>query len=168
MAGQHRGRNLRCRHHQQRRSLGGNWGQTTVSKYNADGTPAGTLTLPNKVCKLAVDRTNNDLFTIDYGGGTLRKFTAASGYSTEITFGSVGDGNSGLALNGAQNRLYVANGQSVKAYDTDSGSVVETISTSPNSASDVAVDEPTDTLFIQVGDKGAATSRNGPESSSPT
>jgi hypothetical protein len=130
---------------------GGNYGQTAISKYNADGTPAGTFPVPSRVCKLAVDRTNNDLFTVNYGGGGLTKYTASSGYATSISLGTTNDGNAGLALNGAQNRLYVATGQSVKALDTDSGSVVETIDTSPNNATDVAVDEATDTVFITVG-----------------
>ena len=39
---------------------------------------------PEQVCKLAVDRTNNDLFTVNYGGGALTKYTAASGYATSM------------------------------------------------------------------------------------
>ena len=51
-----------------------------------------------------------------------------------------------MAVNGAAHRLYVANGTDVRAYDTTSGALVETISAA-SGASSVAVDEATDTLF---------------------
>ena len=134
---------------------GGNSGQTAVSKYNA-GRDGGRRTSRSRTGSASSRSTARTTICSrsTTAEATLTKYTAAGGYSTAIPLGTVGDGNAGLALNGPQNKLYVANGQSVKAYDTDSGSVVETISTSPNSARDVAVDEPTDTLFIQVGEQG--------------
>ena len=56
-----------------------------------------------------------------------------------------------MAVNGAAHRLYVANGTDVRAYDTTSGALVETISAA-SGASSVAVDEATDTLFAAPSD----------------
>ncbi len=129
---------------------GGNYGSSSVSKFSAAGVAAGAKALGYNACKLAIDPTNNDLFVVKYSGGDLTKYTAASGYETEIPFGSAGYGNAGLAVNGAQHRLYTASGSTVMALDTETGAVVETISVAPNTADDVAVDEATDTIFVSL------------------
>ncbi len=141
----------------------GNYGGTAISKFQPDGTLITNFAVPSRVCKLAVDRATNDLYTVNYGGGGLTKYTASSGYATSIPFGSTNEGNAGIVVNGAQHRIYVASGQSVKAFSTESPeSLVETISVAPNSASDVAVDEATDTLFITVGSQGSGNIQERP------
>src|SRR6202008_284728 len=94
------------------------------------------------------------LYAVNYGGGALTKYTASSGYTDAIPFPSAGSGNAGLAINGAQHRIYIASGGVVKSYDTATGSLVETIDPGGGGASDVAVDEATDTLFIVIGSGG--------------
>jgi hypothetical protein len=130
---------------------GGNYSASSIAKYNSAGAPAGSKALGYRDCKLAVNRQNNDLFALDYSTGVLTKYTAASGYTTTLSFGNVGTSNGGLAVNGALNRIYVApeTGTTVKAYDTNTAAVVETIDVG-GTPRDVAVDEATDTLFVQV------------------
>jgi hypothetical protein len=130
---------------------GGNYSASSVAKYTSAGVFAGSKALGYRDCKIAVNRQNNDLFTLNYENSVLTKYTAASGYTTTLSFGNVGTSDGGLAVNGALNRIYVApeTGTTVKAYDTNTGAVVETINVG-GTPRDVAVDEATDTLFVQV------------------
>jgi hypothetical protein len=67
--------------------------------------------------------------------------------ASKVTFPPANNGDPGMAVNGAQNRIYIANGSTqVKAYDVDSAALVETIDVG-SGVDDVAVDEATDTLF---------------------
>jgi hypothetical protein len=130
---------------------GGNYSGSSVAKYTSAGVFAGSKALGFRDCKIAVNPQNNDLFTLNYETSVLTKYTAASGYTTTLSFGNVGTNNGGLAVNGALNRIYVApaTGTTVKAYDTNSAAVVETVNVG-GTPRDVAVDEATDTLFVQV------------------
>ncbi len=118
-----------------------------IKQFTSAGAPAGSFNFPEVLCKIEVDPSNNDVFVQPYGGGPIIKHTASSGYSEKITFPASGDGNASLAVNAAQNRIYVGNGGQIKAYDTDSASLLETVSTG-GSVADVEVEESTDTLFV--------------------
>jgi hypothetical protein len=130
--------------------FGGNYGGSSIKQYSSAGSLLATIPFGQNLCKLEVDPTNNDLFGSGYGSQQLFKLTAASSYATKVTLTSAGTNNPGLAVNGAQNRIYVASGTTVRAHDTDSGSLVETITPGGN-VSDVAVDEATDTIFVTTG-----------------
>ena len=133
---------------------GGDYGGPSVKKYSSSGAEVGSLSISTSFCKLEIDPTNNDLYVAPYSSGSpIRKYSAAGGYSSFVNFPASGTNDPGMAVNGAAHRLYVANGTDVRAYDTTSGALVETISAA-SGASSVAVDEATDTLF-------AAPSRRG-------
>jgi hypothetical protein len=127
---------------------GGNYGKSEVTKLTSAGTPNGAIPLPYNDCKIAVDPGTGDLYSVEYSGGGIKKYTAASGYTTAVPFPTSGSGNAGLAVNGAEDRLYVAGtSQEIKAYNTNTAELVETINVG-GAARDVAVDENTDTLFV--------------------
>jgi hypothetical protein len=126
---------------------GGNYNGPTVNKYSSSGTSNGTIPVGISFCKLEIDPSNNDLYVAPYSGSSpIRKYAAAGGYASFENFPSAGTNNPGMAINGAAHRLYVANGSTVRSFDTTSGALVETISVAAG-ASSVAVDEATDTLF---------------------
>jgi hypothetical protein len=130
---------------------GGNYGQERVNKFTAAGASAGTFSLGYRVCKLAVDQSNNDLYIVHYSGGEITKYTAASGYTTTLNFPGT-DGNAGIAINGAEHRLYVGNNSStVEVYDTNTAAPVETINLGTSGGMGIAVEESTDTLFVTIG-----------------
>ena len=108
---------------------GGNYGNEVVSKFTASGSFNGQIPVGFSFCKLAVDPATNDLYIAPYNGSEpLVKFTAASGYTAEVNFPVAGTNNPGLAINGAEHKLYVGNGGlEVKAYDTITGSLIESI-----------------------------------------
>jgi hypothetical protein len=131
--------------------FGGFYSGSEIRRYSPAGVLGSTIPFGQNLCKLETDQSTNDLFASGYGSQTLFKLTAASSYATKSTFFSVGTGNPGLAVNGVEDKLYVATGSSVKAYDTNTAALIETISPG-GSVSDVAVDEATDSLFITVGE----------------
>ncbi len=104
---------------------GGYYSGSLVVQYTSAGSAQPSIAFGQNLCKLEVDQTNNDLFVGGYGSGVLFKLLAPS-YATKETFPSVGS-NPGLAINGGENKIYVANGSSVKAYDTESAALVEKI-----------------------------------------
>jgi hypothetical protein len=131
---------------------GGNYSQKKIFKYSAAGAANGSISIGFPFCKFAIDRSNGDIFVAPYDSGEIVKFTAASGYTTKVNFPPSGTGDPGLAVNGAEHKLYVGNnGTTVKAYDTETGSLVETIELGGNGGDGIAVDEGTDTLFVVVG-----------------
>lgn len=131
---------------------GGNYGQQKIFKYSAAGAEIGTISIGFPICKFVIDRANGDLFVPVYGGGPIWKFTAASGYTEKVQFPEAGAGEPGLAINGAEGKLYVGNGsETVTVYDTETGGVIETIALGEGGGSGLAVDEGTDTLFATVG-----------------
>ncbi len=132
---------------------GGNYGTHAVTKFTAAGVPAGPINVGFSFCKLAVDRSNGDLYVAPYNGEEhLVKFTAASGYTEKVTFPILGDNDPGLAVNGAEFKIYVGNNtKEVKAYSTQTGELVETIELPEAGGRGIAVDENTDTLFVTSG-----------------
>jgi hypothetical protein len=131
---------------------GGNYGNNDVSKFTSAGVANGTIPTGFKACKIVVDPSNNDLYALNYSTSEIVKFTASSSYVASSTFATVGNNNSGMAINGAEGKLYVGNGSSeVKVYDTTTGAIVETIDLGEPGGMGIAVDEATDTLFVTVG-----------------
>ena len=131
---------------------GGNYSQEKIFKYTASGAPNGSIPIGLSFCKFTIDRSTGDLYVVPYNGGEIVKFTAASGYTTKVNFPAAGDGNAGVAVNGLERKLYVGNSTpNVKAYDTETGSLVETIELGASGGRGLAVDEGTDTLFVTVG-----------------
>ena len=132
---------------------GGNYGDHVVSKFTSSGSFNGSIPVGFSFCKLAVDPSTNDLYVAPYSSNEpLVKFTAASGYTTKVNFPVAENNNPGLAINGAEHKLYVGNGGTeVKAYDTTTGSLVESINIGGGGGKGLAVDENTDTLFVTVG-----------------
>jgi hypothetical protein len=129
----------------------GNYSQGKVVKYSAAGVSEGTISVGFSPCKVAVDHANGDVFAASFGGGQVVKFTAASGYTTQVVFPSAG-GEPGMAVNGAEHKLYVGNGSSsIKVYDTETAALMETVTLPGNGGNGIAVDEGTDTLFATVG-----------------
>jgi hypothetical protein len=136
----------------------GNFSQSKIFKYTAAGTPNGTLSPGFNVCKLVIDRANEDLFVPTYGGGHIFKFTASSGYSEKIEFPEAGASEPGLAINGAEGKLYVGTGgETVNVYDTGTGGLIETVNLGGSGGFGLAVDEGTDTLFATVGNGESGT-----------
>ena len=122
-----------------------------MNKYSSTGSSLGTIAIGFRFCKLAVDPTNKDLYVVPYNGGPIVKYTAASNYTTKMEFPN-SYGNAGIAVDGSEHVLYVGDGStSVKAYDTTSGNLVETIELGGNGGQGIAVDEGTDTLWVTVG-----------------
>jgi hypothetical protein len=132
---------------------GGNYGNEVISKFTQSGSANGVIPLGFRACKFVVDPVTNDLFVAPFSSSEpLLEYTAASGYTTTIDFPSAGIGNAGLAINGAEHKLYVGNGgNEVKAYDTTNGALIETIDIGGSGGLGIAVDEGTDTLFVTVG-----------------
>jgi hypothetical protein len=132
---------------------GGNYSQQKIFRFTASGEQSGApIALGFPVCKFVIDRANGDLFVPVYGGGPIWKFTAASGYTEKVEFPSAGAGEPGLAINGAEDKLYVGNGSSsLTVYDTETGGIVETIALNGEGGLGLAVDEGNDTLFATVG-----------------
>ena len=129
----------------------GDYSQQKIFKYSAAGIATGTINVGFSTCKLAVDHVTGDVYASSYGGGQLVEFTAASGYTEKVTFPAP-EGEPGLAVNDAEHKLYVGNGGStVKVYDTETTSLVETITLPEAGGHGLAVDEGTDTLFVTVG-----------------
>ncbi len=129
----------------------GDYSQQKVYRYSAAGALEGSVSVGFSVCKVAVDHSNGDLYAASFGGGQIAKFTAASGYATKVDFPSA-EGEPGMAVNGAEHKLYVGNGSSsVKVYDTETAALVETITLPEGGGHGLAVDESTDTLFVTLG-----------------
>lgn len=133
-----------------------------IDKFPSTGGTSSLLTVhaPNlgTPCGLAFDPLTNDMY-VSFGrtsnatsGGTWR-YSASSGYhqanAVEIASGaglSIGN-RSRLAINSAEQRIYVGNPTTIKAYDLVSGALLETITVGA-SYEGMAVDEGTDTLFV--------------------
>jgi hypothetical protein len=131
---------------------GGNYSGGNVAKFTSAGVANGTIPIGYSLCKIAVDHSNNDLYVSNYGS-QIRKYAAPS-YTAGIIFPS-SSGNPGASVNGARDRIYIPAGSQVKAYDTNTGELVETINFGGGSTTSVAVDEATDTLYIADTGKGA-------------
>ena len=128
----------------------GHYSPPHIDRADSSGSALGSIPLPGGgICSIAVDQSNNDLYVMGYGGGTITKYSAASGYSaTGLTFASSPNHNTeGFTVNGASHTLYVPYDETVRAYDTTTGELKESIEFGGETLG-VAVDEATDTLFI--------------------
>jgi len=96
-------------------------------------------------CHLIFDRSTNDLYVSMWSSG-LWRYTASSGYSPASAEQIDPRGNTKIAINAVKHVLYAAQGDTVKAYDTASGSQLEEFSTSWEIRG-IAVDDNTDTVF---------------------
>jgi hypothetical protein len=131
---------------------GGNYsGGGSVVKFKPDGTADGTIPIGTSFCKLAVNRANGDVFIQPYSGGEIFKLSASSGYTTKTNFPAPGSNEPGMAVNGAEEKLYVTSGNTIKAYNTETAALIETVTLPETASGGVAVDEGTDTLFATVG-----------------
>jgi hypothetical protein len=129
----------------------GDYNQQKVFKFSPTGSLEKTVDVGISVCKVAIDRSNGDLYVASFNGGQLTRFTAASGYTESVNFPSP-SGEPGLAIDGAEHKLYVGNGSSsVKVYSTETGGLIETIELGESGGGGIAVDESNDTLFVTVG-----------------
>ena len=103
-------------------------------------------------CRVRFDLSNNDMYVPQYfGDGTIR-YTAASGYApgSAQVFGTTT--NATVAINATRHVVYVAGSQSVSAYDTATGSLLETFGEEGGCGiNGVAVDDATDTVFLSRG-----------------
>jgi hypothetical protein len=145
---------------------GGQYGGAAVARFTASGTSLGAIQPGlGSNCKIAIDNSNNDLYIISYGGGGIYKLTSADNYSSSVKLIGQAPNNAGVAINGATDRIYVPEGSTVKAYDTNDGTLKETIEFGGFTNS-VAVDEATDTLFIS--DTGKGVIREMPAALIPT
>ena len=124
-----------------------------LNKFDATGVSQGNLQVGFYFCRIIVDPTTGDLYVAPYeGSNPIVKFSAASGYTEKTTIAPAGYFLPGLAINGLQHKLYVGNGTStVKAYDTRTGALIESIDLGAEGGLGLAVDEATDTLFAAVG-----------------
>jgi hypothetical protein len=109
------------------------------------GTGAGRL------CKLAFDPSNDDLYASSWSGDGVWQYTAASGYASGKRITSIA--NDRIAVNGAKHVVYLggpsSNGK-VQAFSTVTGELLETIEPPGQEVRGLAVDEATDTLFVAV------------------
>jgi hypothetical protein len=102
----------------------------------------------NTVCKIAIDQSNNDLYLWPSGPSDVYRLSAASGYTAITTF-PVGESyGSPIAVDGQHHILFAGYGESVKAFDTQTGRVLETIRGVVGNIYGIAVEETTGTLFL--------------------
>ena len=127
---------------------GGNYHASRIDKWNPDGTAAGgNITGTTSVCKIAVDRTNDDLYMSPWGSGNIFKMTSADNYTSQTLWVTGVANNATFTVNGVKDRLYVPSGATVRAFDTNTKALVETVAID-GFTSAVQVDSATDTLFV--------------------
>jgi hypothetical protein len=130
-------------------------GSSAVQYASSGGSPLQTVSMAGgaeQLCKLTIDTSNNDLYASSYGGTGVWQYTAASGYTAkkQITTSVASGTNNRVVVNGAKDVLYVGGpgtGNKVQAFDTTTGSLLETIPT-PSSVRGLAVNESNDTLYV--------------------
>jgi hypothetical protein len=116
--------------------------QTTVSLSEGAENP----------CKIAVDQSTNDIWPSGYGGSGVWQYTAASEYEAKKLFHQEGGFNR-VVINGAKDVAYIGGPSTgnIKAFNTNTGELIETIEGIGGSINDIAVDESNDTLFVASG-----------------
>ena len=133
----------------------------TIRRYSSSGSAITTIPFSGGTpCSLDVNPVNNDLLVQceDCTNRPIYRLTAASGYTTkELVVPSVpGFGGVEMAINGALNKIYLANlgAPEARSYDLAAGRLLEAFAAGgPNIGfpQDVAVDESSDTVFFPVG-----------------
>src|SRR6185295_15557858 len=100
-------------------------------------------------CRIRFDLSNNDMFVPQYGGQGVIRYTAASGYAAGSAQVFDPITNATVAINATRHVIYVAGSGKVSAYDTATGSLLETFGEEGGcSVNGVAVDDATDTVFL--------------------
>ena len=69
---------------------------------------------------------NNDLYPASYNGNGVWQYSAASGYTTRKLIDNQG-GNERVAVNGVKDIVYIGNGGTLKAFNTNTGALIETM-----------------------------------------
>ena len=103
-------------------------------------------------CRVRFDLSNNDMYVPQYGGQGAIRYTAASGYSAGSAQVFDTTTNATVAINATRDVVYIAGNSKVSAYDTATGSLLETFGEEGGcSIGGIAVDDATDTVFLSRG-----------------
>jgi hypothetical protein len=131
----------------------------SIKQFSSTGNAITTIPFAGGTpCSMDVVPATGDLIVQcnDCTNRPIYRLTAASGYTAKtLVIPSVpGFGEVEMAINGAQNKIYLANlgEQNARSYDLTTGALLETITpVGQGFPQDVAVDEETDTIVLTVG-----------------
>ena len=100
-------------------------------------------------CRLRFDLSTNDMYVSQYSGQGAVRYTAASGYSADSAQVFDTATQTTIAINASRGVAYIAGNSKVSAYDTATGSLLETFGEEAGcSINGIAVDDATDTVFL--------------------
>ena len=100
-------------------------------------------------CRVRFDLSNNDMYVSQYSGQGAVRYTAASGYSAASAQVFDSTTISNIAINATRHVVYVAGRDKVSAYDTATGSLLESFGEESGCfINGIAVDDATDTVFL--------------------
>jgi phosphodiesterase/alkaline phosphatase D-like protein len=102
-----------------------------------------------RICHIAIDQSNNDLYVSPSGISSVYRLSAASDYTETTAFPVGTSSNYQLAVDGQHHILFAAWQGNVKAFDTQTGRVIETLTGVVGNVYGMAVQESTDTLFLE-------------------
>lgn len=139
-----------------------NNGTESMIEYPAEGGAAIT-TIPlgpsvGSACKIGVDNSNNDVYPAQYfgSGGKIAKYTKASNYTSFTTFtGSSYEQR--VAINPVRGVIYGGGSyaipccpynQKIQAFDTATGTPLESFTIPGGSVTGIAVQDSSDTVFV--------------------
>jgi DNA-binding beta-propeller fold protein YncE/phosphodiesterase/alkaline phosphatase D-like protein len=140
-----------------------NNGTSSVIEYPAEGGSAIT-TIPTgpslgaEPCKIGVDTSNNDVYPAQYfgSGGLVAKFTKASNYTSYTTIQG-GSYEQRVAINPAKGVIYLGgsygipccpSNSKIQAFDTSTGTLLDTFTLPEGNPRGIAVQNSTDTVFV--------------------
>jgi len=131
---------------------GGRYGNETAGEWGPGG---GSLvrSVPvseavGRLCKIAVDASNNDLYVSQYGGAQVAKLTALGGYGSFTQLAGLESSNNRIAVNGTRHVVYVGGpgSSNIRSYSTVTGELLESFAIT-GGVKGLAVQESTDTVF---------------------
>lgn len=102
--------------------------------------------LGGRVCHIAIDQSNNDLYVSPTNSSSVYRLSAASGYTTTTAFPVGTSSGYPIAVDAQHHILFAAYQGNLKAFDTQTGRLLETVSGLGN-IYQLTVDEATDTVF---------------------
>jgi hypothetical protein len=130
----------------------GNFGTRKIEEFNpTGGAPIKTVDVSGTglPCRVRFDLSNNDMYVSQYSGEGAIRYTAASGYSAASAKIIDPTRDTKIAINATRHVVYIAGTSQVSAYDTASGSLLETFGEEAGcSINGIAVDDATDTVFL--------------------
>ena len=133
----------------------GNFNNKTIEEFEpTGGAPIKTVDVSGTgaPCRVRFDLSNNDMYVPQYGGQGAVRYTAASGYAPGSAQVFDTTTNATVAINATRHVVYIAGSSKVSAYDTATGSLLETFGEEVGcSINGVAVDDATDTVFLSRG-----------------